>query len=79
MRNLWCPYKIAFCPEENQLRNSTKVFMSILQNDGRLSGKQYPFDGKINKVCLLLFTTSVKKPINNMNMLKEKTLILMIR
>ena len=62
-----------------QIENKSKVCISLLQNDGRLSGKQYPFEGVINKACLLLFTTNVKKPVTNLNTLKEKTLIVQRR
>ena len=58
-----------------QKDNDGLLSMSLLQKDGRLEEPTFPFPGTINKVCLLIFKTSSKKRITNLNNLLEKTLI----
>ena len=57
-----------------QLRSPTKVFISLLQNDARLSGEKYPFSNSINKVCLIICTTDGRsRRVNGCEDIMEKT------
>lgn len=55
------------------------VHISLLQNDGRLTGTKFPFANTVRKACLLLFKANGKKRITNLNNLLDKTLIVQRR
>ncbi len=59
--------------------DKSKVCISLLQKDGRLSGKDFPYNGEVQKVCLLIFKVNNSSPINGLNGLMEKTLIVQRR
>ena len=57
----------------------SKVYITLLQEDGRLSGKKFPFGEIVKKVCLLLFRTRGKRRIDDFNNIIDKTLIVQRR
>ena len=59
--------------------NKGKIYISLLQKDGRLTGTKFPFPQTIRKACLLVFKTKGKKKIRDLNNLIEKTLIVQRR
>ena len=61
------------------LENDGKIYISLLQKDGRLSGGKFPFANVVKKVCLLLFKTKGKQRINDFNKIIDKTLIVQRR
>lgn len=59
--------------------NDGTVFISLLQNDGRLTGTKFPFPNAVRKACLLVFKTKNKQRVTDLSGLIDKTLIVQRR
>lgn len=56
-----------------QVNSECKFFMSLLQNDGRLTGTKFPFANSVKKVCLVICKTKGKNRIQDCGAIMEKT------
>lgn len=51
------------------------VYMSLLQDDGRLVDKKFPFPNAVRKVCLVICRVNGKGPVENCGQIMDKTAI----
>lgn len=58
-----------------KLNDKKKVFINLLQNDGRINGESFPFSNSNKKICLLVCKTDNEKRINDCNDILDKTSI----
>ena len=65
------PQEFADFPKNPQyyftMAKEGKMYINLIQNDGRLTGARYPFSSSVKKAILILFSTKNGKRVENLN------------
>ena len=65
------PQEYADFPKNPQyyftMQKEGKMYINLIQNDGRLTGARYPFSNSVKKAILILFSTKNGKKVENLN------------